>query len=205
MDNIFHFIDVRPYIDASIREPRDLFEYLRSVSEVAGQDVVSKGKGAGSLESDETAGLDYRVTSGPQIEKHAPHLWDLYNNPDLISMVSRVTGFDCKVSRHVDSGTNINDVRTGGRYEMHIDSSPYTLLMFGSNHPKGGALQVQVDKRWHVIQPHAGLGVLFDGSVTPHRVQPTQTRRFSVPMVFVPSGFDELASRGGNLDGHMYG
>ena len=204
MDSCYSFIDLTKYMHPDLG--KDIYGYLTGASDRAGVKVVSKGKGVGSLEPEETAGLDYRVTSGGDIEKTAPHLWDLYNNPDLLALVSQLTGEECAVSRHVPSGTNINDVRTGGRYEMHLDSSPYVLLLFGSSHDKGGALQMKLNSgSWHSIQPHAGLGVLFDGSVTPHRVQTTPVRRLSVPMVFVPKGFDEINAREGGLDEHMYG
>ena len=202
MDSLFTMIDVRPFMDQELRN--GLWDYLDKTSAIAGKPVVSKGRGVGSLEPEETAGLDYRVTTGNQIMKVSPLLWQLYNNPELARVLSRISDVPVHTSRDLGSGVNINDVRKGGRYEAHVDSTPFTLLLFGSTHRSGGALEVQIDGRWQQIQPSEGHGVFFDGSVTPHRVQPTDSRRLSVPMVFVPEGFDELEVREG-LDGHLYG
>jgi hypothetical protein len=203
MDSIFTLIDVRPFMDRGLRDD-DLQNYLEDISDLGGKHVVSKGRGAGSIEPEETAGLDYRVTQGGAIQRLAPHLWRLYNNPDLARVLSRISGFPVHPSRDLGSGVNINDVRKGGRYEAHVDSTPFTLLLFGSGHEEGAALEVQVDGSWVEIQPLEGFGVFFDGSVTPHRVAPAHNRRLSVPMVFVPEGFDELSVRA-EVDGHLYG
>lgn len=166
------------------------------------------GKGPGSLEEEDTAGLHYWVVTGDVIKVEFPYLWDLYAGEFLNQVNDAVAPLRCKVSQFMTSAININVVKgRGARYENHLDSHPFTALLYVTppDTAGGGALRVEVDggKRRHWFR--AGTFLIFDGSRIPHAVEPLQRDddlRISVPMNYPMEDYQERAS---GLDAHMYG
>ena len=183
-----HLIDCREHFgDIPIEPERWRDEYARHVQ--------VKGRGPGSLEDDETAGLDYHVIDRDGVIDKLPLLYARYCQ--FAPKISEVLGFDVVASAD-DGAINVNIVQgSGGRYELHTDSQPWTLLLFAGGEFDGGELVMQHPVCGElVIRPYLGMGVLFDGSVLPHMVRPLQRTtdqlhwvadpmRISIPMVFV--------------------
>jgi hypothetical protein len=201
-------VDLRDVITA------EQFDAIRQESYRSAAHVVSKGRGPGSLESDETAGLDYYVMTASDVAARLPWLWSAYQGP-IFARVQSLIGEPVRPGDEGDEACiNVNDVRgIGGRYEAHTDSSPYTLLVFASSVPTGcgGELVLTLD-RGHDLppleleyEPVMGRGVLFDGHAVPHAVRPLVglDRRVSIPMVYYP--VDNPVGRDAALDAHLYG
>lgn len=172
-----------------------------------GKDVVSKGRGPGSLEPEETAGLDYRVVDGEAL-RHS-WLWDWYSSDLMVDLVSAVVGERVRVSESVASAVNINHLRgSRGRYETHVDGQPYSAVLMCDtcDSRTGGRLILGLDdgRRNEYIDTYQGLLVVFDGSVIPHAVEPLTgvlPSRTSIPMVYVP---EHASERPAGLDGYLY-
>ena len=176
-----------------------------------GAQVVKHGRGPGSLEPEETAGLDYTVLDGHGVQEHLPWLWTLYHA--LVPDIGDLLGSGVHVSEDVASSINVNLLQgAGARYEAHVDAQPYTLLLFVTSHPpdSGGRLVLGDDTREIGISPRSGHGVLFDGATIPHKVEPLRTRaddapllRVSIPMVYLPTGVS-ASDRAAELDGYLF-
>jgi hypothetical protein len=158
-------------------------------TELHGVHVRKSGRGPGSLEPEETAGLDYTVLDGAGVREHLPWLYDLYVN--LTDEVGHLLRQPVRVSDNLATSINVNLLRgKGARYEAHLDSTPYTLLLFVTSHPVGGGrLLMGADDRKIGIIPRAGQGIIFDGSAVPHTVEPLREDgiRITVPMVYLPA------------------
>lgn len=214
-----YFVDLRYRLDALYGGTYGMWaDEIARVARTHGRRVVSKGRGPGSLEPEETAGLDYVVLDGPGIYDHLPRLWWLYS--DLEGEVSRIVGEPVMAGVHRPSCINVNYLSgQGARYELHTDAQPYTLLLFVTSHedqadnasrdyglePEGGRLLLQrPDRTVTPILPRIGRGIIFDGAAIPHAVEPLATPgiRISVPMVYVP---ERIGARPAGLDAHLYG
>jgi hypothetical protein len=173
-----------------------------------GTRVVKQGRGPGSLEAEETAGLDYRVLVTDQVRARLPWLWAIYTDPAVVNLVTVCVGEPVRTLDD-ESAINVNLLDgQGARYELHTDTLPYTLLLFVTTHARGtgGLLTLQVgpdEVEYH--RPIAGHAVIFDGQAVPHTVTPLRTAgvRVSVPMVYLPTrlGGAERAA----VNSYLYG
>lgn len=190
------------------RLPDDFLTRIADAVVMHGQDVQVKGRGPGSLESEETAGLDYRVVDGETIRDNLPWLWELYTSEEWVDIVSAAVGEQVKPSANVKSAININHLRGGGgRYELHVDGQPYSAVLQcnWADSATGGRLVMEAPNgsKYHIgFKP--GQCVIFDGSKVPHAVEPLTASapdRTSLPMVYVPVSVDE---RPEGLDDYLY-
>lgn len=190
-------VDVRkwftPEVLASVLAARDV-----------ARPVKVSGVSATGLEGPDTAGLDYRVLDGTAVKRELPGLHALSTDPELVGWLSDRSGAELVPrTSHATAGANINYVEgMGKRYEWHVDSVHWTLLVFVTTHgfEEGGALCMNdvanvrgkpVDYAYMTatrIQPRAGYGLLFRGSATPHAVEPLKK---DVLRVTIPIEFDE--------------
>lgn len=199
---LYHAMDLRQWLDDLQQDwPTLIVEAARTY----GRKVVSKGRGPGSLEPEETAGLDYTVLDAAGVHDHLPWLWRLYH--DLVPDIWKLVREEVRASSHALSAINVNLLDgQGARYEAHVDAQPYTLLLFVTSHPwgSGGRLILGDDKDNIGIPPRSGHGIVFDGSTIPHRVEPLGEPgvRVTVPMVYLPARVEE---RPDGLDHHLYG
>lgn len=186
--------------------PHDWQTQVAAAGLLHGRDVVKKGRGPGSLEDETTAGLDYRVVTGDEIQRNLPWLWGLYRSRDLVLLVREVVGEPVLPSSFVESAITINYLAGRRRYEWHLDAQPYVAILFATTHPRseGGALLLGDRDKPIAIPPIAGDLVIFDGSAVPHAVEPLAKDgvRISIPMVYVPERLAE--SRPPGLDRYLF-
>lgn len=187
--------------------PSDWLEKAHQLVKDHGIKVQTKGRGPGSLEPDETAGLDYRVVTGTAIRDNATWLWGWYTSEDMCDLVSAVVGESVMQSLHSESAININFLEgQSARYELHTDGQPYSavLMCHECDDRTGGRLMLQgEDGHVERVETKPGMLVIFDGSVVPHAVEPLKTlpSRMSMPLVYTPVG---AAERPAELDGYIY-
>jgi len=157
--------------------------------------VVWKGKTEGSVEGEETAGVDYRVLNGFQTEEHLPELWKLAERLKFI--VQEQFGDDIRLMKSKASAVNVNILDEGHRYELHYDPNEVTAVVFWNDDYDGGELVVNGCK----IKPVAGLCVIFEANVSAHEVMPVyRGRRFTIPI-----GYERPNARPlGNLEKQLY-
>lgn len=203
---MYHAMDLRTilhdlHIDWAVR--------IEEAALTHGARVVKHGRGPGSLESEETAGLDYTVLDGAGVRDHLPWFWTLYHT--LVPEISGLLKTTVHVSEDILSSINVNVLQgAGARYEAHVDAQPYTLLLFVTTHlyGQGGRLLLGGEKTEVGVPPRSGHGVLFDGATIPHRVEPLDPRaapllRVSVPMVYLPEGVS-ASDRPSELGGYLF-
>jgi len=151
--------------------------------------VYTRGRGPGSLEAEETAGLDYWVLHSGHVREFLPWLWtNFYCSRHVLDTVNAVIGESLHTEDKLEA-LNVNVMRgTRTRYELHHDPWPYVGLLYATRHPKGGGLIVQLtDGTERTYQPEIGDFLVMDGTVLGHAVQPLEDDlRVSVPMTFYP-------------------
>lgn len=200
-------LDVAEYRELHVELPYTP-EEIQAAIEGFGREVVKSGVGPGSLEGDDTAGLDYVVMTATAIREHLPKLWDAYTDTDRVSLVSALVG-EAVTYKETDDGINLNYVRVGKRYELHVDSEPYTALVFVTALEENDGGKLVVYRRRSdtlpaaAFTPSTGRAILFDGSITPHGVTPTQKLRISMPLVYRPLRLGDEERQG--TDGYLYG
>lgn len=188
--------------------PKNWVESVRALAANLGVDVSVKGRGPGSLEPEETAGLDYRVVNG--IALRDSWVWDWYQSDTMVALVSAVVGESLKPSNDVSSAINVNYLRgQAARYETHVDAQPYSAVLMANfcDAITGGRLILGLDdgRRTEMVTTRPGMLVVFDGSKIAHAVEPL-TRpgswRISLPLVYVPV---EAQERPDALNSYLYG
>lgn len=165
----------------------------------AGEHVASKGAGPGSLESDDTAGLDYRVTISKVVEEELPWFTDAID-AIITTECSRMALPLLRRHRDERQGLNLNyhnvpvgdqAAITGNRYELHEDLVGCWVMVVFVTKQEGGELAVYKDGHPGVqtpIRTYPGL-VAFMRRETPHEVLPIRSgTRVSVPVTLVPAG-----------------
>jgi hypothetical protein len=165
--------------------------------------VVAHGRGPGSLEDESTAGLDYHVLDADAVQRNLPALWDAYLA--FTPKVSEILGREVVPSTG-PMAVNVNIVQgVGGRYELHTDSQPFTLLLFATELHLGGELVVQHPTCGELrIVPKIGQAVLFDGSRLTNASAPyANLRRISIPMVYVDAEVGDVVPE--DLAGYLHG
>lgn len=183
------------------REQPDLQE-IRTASHHAAL-VERHGPGRGSLTGE---GLRYGVLDYDACAQHAPGLtWWAYEK--LPSIASALTGVPLVLLRDMKAAVNINVLEgVGEKYELHVDSVPYTAILFASGPHDGGWLMADVPGmgRQHV-KPEPGLLLVLEGDKIPHAVSPLNRneRRVSVPISLTEVGASY--ERPAGVDQHLYG
>lgn len=189
--------------------PDDWLVRSKELVETHATKVRTKGRGPGSLEPDDTAGLDYRVVTGSAIRDHAPWLWEWYTSDKMVGLVSALVGEKVEPSGNVESAININYLEgNAARYELHTDGQPYSAVLMCSqcDAESGGRLMLGGEGQTvEQVDTLPGLLVVFDGSTIPHAVEPIKAgrieSRMSMPMVYLPLGIGE---RPEGLDDYLY-
>ncbi|MEJ1229896.1 MAG: 2OG-Fe(II) oxygenase [Galbitalea sp.] len=149
--------------------------------------------------------IDYVLVDGQSVADQLPWLQSLYEN-ELLKIASEFAGVQLAVADDLNVGVNVNSLpRAGSRYEWHMDSNPFTALLFATTLVPGDGGEL-VFRRDHVdiaVRPVAGLALFFDARKTAHTVMPMQAdvRRISLPMNYYIAG--EAQTRGG-LDEYLY-
>jgi hypothetical protein len=191
-----HVIDCREHFSDVIITPH-LWLALSNRVEV-------KGRGPGSLEPEDRAGLDYNVVPRSTIAREIPDLLLAYES--FAPTISAVLGREVACS-HDEGAIAINMVRPGGRYELHVDSQPWTLVLFVTEHRSGGELVAQHPLTGRqAYAPVIGQGVLMDGSRVPHGVLPVRgddQLRITIPMVYIDPTVGDVRPEG--TDDYIYG
>lgn len=191
--------------------PDDWIRDVETLAAERGTQVKTQGRGPGSLESDETAGLDYRVVTGSTIHEHAPWLWNWYTGEPMVNLMTALVGEEvAAASWAVESAININHLSgADARYELHVDGQPYSAVMMLTecDSVSGGRLLLGSDADLVKVDTKPGMLVVFDGSVIPHAVEPmrrpTPPVRISIPMVYTPVRLANARPKG--LDSYLYG
>jgi hypothetical protein len=136
----------------------------------AAKRVVKKGRSPGSLEPEETAGLDYWVADGFDVHQAAPQFSGLYRNPAFKVALERTVGVGLELDPDERSRVSVNVLTAGKNYEEHVDGCGITAVVF-LTHCFGGQLEVQEDGGWLGYSVNPGKMIALDGSRVPHRVQ----------------------------------
>jgi hypothetical protein len=161
------------------------------------------GAGPGSLTND---GLRYEVLDGQGVVDHLSDLW-LWAHDTCLPIVSASAGKPLKLSEVVLAAVNVNVIRgQGEQYELHVDSVPYTLIVWATEGHKGGELLCQwpLHSAEVLITPRVGSAVLFEGKLTPHAVMPMQddSTRISIPIALEIVGVEN--ERDADLSSFLY-
>jgi hypothetical protein len=160
--------------------------------------VVSKGRGPGSLEPDETAGLDYEITTGdklPEAVVRAVH--------ESVAWCAGQVG-SLRMDDDGQAFANVNTLNEGQRYELHYDGNPITLLVFLNDDFDGGVL-VADGVSYPAVPGHA---ILFEGWRIPHEVtEVTRGTRATMPVNLYPVGWqcEGYEGRDADTNAHLYG
>ena len=164
--------------------------------------VRKAGRGPGSLEPEETAGLNYRVSTGEQV---APKVVDAVRL--AVDTLADIFG-PLRLDDDPKAAVNVNTLSEGERYELHVDGNPITLLVFLNDDFRGGELVTTVDGVDVSIVPAAGWAVLLQGWCVPHRVTPvTRGLRHTMPVNLYPDGWTVYGyeGRAGGLNDYLHG
>jgi hypothetical protein len=164
-------------------EIQEIMEFARAHA----THIVAKGRLSGSLEPEETAGLDYHVVSGDVVREKLAWLWNRYST-EWMDLVSNAVGVKCVPCSLDTISVNINALYgAGSRYEWHVDSDAYSGVLFLTDHNEedGGEFVIEVDGRRNIIHPRRGKLILFDGTICPHGVYPLKTNKHRVTVVMV--------------------
>lgn len=188
--------------------PKDWLEQIDKVIDDHGAETSLSGYSELSREYNDEHVSHFRVVFGEECKQNLLWLWELYTEtlPNLILEQSGIRVFSAK---DVRSAININCIyREGSDYEKHVDSNPFTGLLFCcSVYAKTGGELVFEHPRTGVerIAPQAGLFIGFDARDIPHYVSPLKKpfRRTSVPMNYYFSPVDQPRPEG--LDERLYG
>jgi hypothetical protein len=158
--------------------PHDWRESILRLAQEHGRHVLVRGRGPGSLEPEETAGLDYRVVSGEAIEGSGSWLNSFY--VDMIPLLR--DRLDCWILPRVNVAGRIN-MNTlsgpGGRYEWHTDQNSHTVILFLDTlgDGDGGELAIRPEGGPEMLyRPVEGEIVAFAGGTIPHAVMPLRRR-----------------------------
>lgn len=172
-----------------------------------GRHIIKQGRGIGSLEGDETAGLDYTVVTGDVIAARLEWLDNLYRCDEVIAVLSAACGTALRPSEDVPSSINLNLLHGHNkRYERHVDGVGYSAVLMISDltYLDGGELKLSPDGgECMTFTPAFGKIVLFNAATVPHEVLPLKStrRRVTVPMVYLPP---DAADRPPGLDAYLY-
>lgn len=175
-------------------------EYVRGLMTLIEREA--DGDRPGSL-SDEP--LRYYVLDGYGVQAHTPWLWE-WARDVAVPIAASLAGRPLMLSHAQIGAVNINCLEgEGERYELHVDSIPYTMIVFASGPHSGGELLLEPPGSQVLIRPRPGRAVLFAGMTTPHAVLPMKEAgpRYSVPIGFEVVG--EENERDGRLSEYLYG
>ena len=172
-----------------------------------GRRVIKHGKGSGSLETEQTAGLDYTVVTGDLIRTRISWLYSFYWDESIISAYSAACGRQLSPSTDEVSAINLNGLKGKGcRYERHVDGQGFSAVLMISDliTADGGNLVIYPESGPpRSFQCVFGRIVLFEGSRLAHEVLPLESdrQRITVPMVYLPPG---VTARPSSLDDYLY-
>lgn len=161
--------------------PKDV---LDEVHQSSGVRVQKSGRGPGSLEPEESAGLDYYVTTGDKLRESK--LWSWAAGPLTMQIVD-IMHQPFQLDQQPAVAININRLLPGGRYEKHLDSNPLTCLVF-IDEADDGQTGLEVAGDTILVSRRPGKAVLFTGFNIPHWVERTTTERVTIPVAFEPVG-----------------
>ena len=152
-------------------------------------------------------GLRYSVVDGNAVAIHLRWLWNAYRTA-LRELVCRATGEDLVVGDDTRSAITLNTLDSASQYDVHVDSNPYTGLLFATTMPlwAGGELEFLVPSDGpSLVRPVAGRFLVFDGTQAPHTIRPIRGKfqRVSVPMNFYRAG--KRQDRPTDLDSYVFG
>jgi hypothetical protein len=183
------FVDLNPHL------PENWLTAIRRLADEQSLPVHLSGDHRDSREDAPSSGMTYWVVPGDVVESRLPWLLDLYK--DLIpALVVEQQGLS--PARERRSRLNINVLYgRGSRYEWHVDPTPYTAVLFVTQHSgsDGGALVLRREGDCVTkIQPRTGWMYLFPGNVE-HAVEPltSDSLRITVPMCYSSPGLPEAA------------
>lgn len=176
--------------------------------------VHARGRTHGSLEPDETAGVDYRgatIAQWPD-QYDVGAAWRIYGR--LGEQARKVTGRSLRFIQPGESdepyALALNVLETGDRYELHRDTAAWNLLVFLTDHPDDGAEfnlchPDQPEQPVVRFRPVGGIAVLFDGVTLPHYTTPNLGGRPRVVLVCQYPDPDAPAYRASEQIKHLYG
>lgn len=177
---------------------------MRQIVE-ASQHAVSVERAGGGPGSMTNEGLRYRVLDYAGCQLYAPDLVD-WARLTLPAIASALTGRALHLLEDPLAAVNINVLEGAGeRYELHVDSVPWTAILFASGPHKGGELLAHaVDDTMLLLPPSPNLLLVFEGSMIPHAVLPLEhdQPRISVPVSLIPAGQSYKRPKG--ADDHLY-
>lgn len=188
--------------------PNDWLRQIDDAIDEHGVETRLSGYSDLSREENDDHVSHVRVVFGEECKDVLPWLWQLYSEilPNLIWEQSGVRVFPANDTR---SAININCIyREGADYEKHVDSNPFTGLLFccEANSDTGGELVFENPKSGvEKVAPQTGLFIGFDARDIPHYVSSLRKkfRRTSIPMNYYSSPVDQPRPDG--LDERLYG
>jgi hypothetical protein len=194
-------------IDITGLLPKNWVQKITVACQKHAQHVIVHGKGPGSLESDETAGLDYSVVDGVQVKQSLPWMYKLYCN-QIKTLAEEYCGNPLAIATNTRISININILEgLDSRYEKHLDSFPVTAMLFVTDHNEddGGRLVLEMEDATMALIPTRGNLVIFEGNKIPHYVENLRKNitRITMPMVYNFINTDDSVSN--DLENYMYG
>jgi len=191
--------------------PKDFMSQLLDAVFCGGKIVRKGGRGHGSLEPSETAGIDYVVVIGSEIKRWVPWLYEWFASDHMVGLVSEAVGEDVLPSVSVSS-PNINFlIGQGRRYELHEDSRPYTVILYPhslGDGDGGGLVYRQPGNDPDTakeVNVQSGTMVIFDGTRYPHAVLPLEKSnvfRLSILLMYYPVAAGDVVPAG--LDDYLF-
>jgi len=194
-------------IDELFEPPADWRHQVMSLASRAAMTVHLTGNSPDCREDESGQEVVYSVVTGDVIAREISWLDEFYRS-FLARYVSSIAGRAVQPSASKRHGVNINVLNgTSGRYEWHVDPSPFAAVLFVTGHPKGdgGELALRSGHTLLTVLPAAGLVVIFEGRRIEHAVLPLQkdAMRVSVPMLYYNDGEPQYFPR--ELDEYLYG
>jgi len=192
-------------IEIELLSEDDIKNFLE-VTERQAHDARLIGGTSTSLEEAGTE-VRYRLLDGIGVAEYLPRLQSLYEN-EFRKIAERVFGRELIPSPDIVSGANVNLLEgSGGRYEWHYDSNPYTglLVLSPTSASLGGRLLFDQNNDVQVaLSMRPGDLLFFDARKAAHAVEELKdaTRRASAPMNYYVAG--EAVIRPSDLDETLY-
>lgn len=187
--------------------PSDWLEQIDTTIDKHGIETELTGQSALSREDDDDHISYVRVVFGQDCKAALPWLWHIYVNR-LPGLIWQQAGVRVYPAVDIRSAININCIyRQGSDYEKHVDSNPFTGLLFccSTDGKTGGQLIFEHPSYGEeIVNPSEGTFIGFDAREIPHYVSPLKEpmRRTSVPMNYYLSPTDQPRPYG--IDERLY-
>jgi hypothetical protein len=180
--------------------------YLLNLARQHARAVHSRGRTLGSMEPEETAGLNYSAASCLNLP---PPAWRIYRQ--LGANAQRALDHPLRIILPGDTDAGyafaLNVLNPGQRYELHRDTAAWNLIVFltGAHSRASFHLCSSLSEPIIRIHPIPGVGVLFDGVTLPHYSDPNDGTNPRVALVCQYPDPTAEPLRSDDYLAHLYG